>query len=70
MILEDVKAYEANAKTPDSTQPIQGMWPQIPHIELSLDHDMIRGNVKGSLGKSMDKIWVFLKIRRQTGIYT
>ena len=55
MISEAVKAYEAKAKTPDSNRPIQTTPPKIPHLQLSLVHDTIMGNVRGSLGKKVDK---------------
>ena len=51
---EAMKAYKAKAKTPDPNRPIQTTPPAIPQLELSLIHDVIRGNVKGSLGKSVD----------------
>ena len=48
---EAMKAYKAKAKTPDLNRPIQITLPAIlrPQLELSLIHDAIRGNVKGSL---------------------
>ena len=54
LISEAMKAYKAKAKTPDPNRPIQTTPPAIPQLELSLIHDVIRGNVKGSLGKSVD----------------
>ena len=56
LISEAVKAYKAKAKTPDPNRPIQTTPPMIPQpqLELSLIHDAIRGNVKGSLGKAVD----------------
>ena len=54
MISEAVKAYKAKAKTPDPNRPIKTTPPTIPQLELSLIHDAIKGNVKGSLGKRVD----------------
>ena len=54
LISEAMKAYNAKAKTPDPNRPIKTTPPAIPQLELSLIHDAIRGNVKGSLGKRVD----------------
>merc|ERR1711983_698363 len=54
LISEAVKAYKAKAKTPNPSRPIKTTPPAIPQLELSLIHDVIRGNVKGSLGKRVD----------------
>ena len=47
------KAYEAKAKTPNPKRPIQTTRPNFT-LELSLIYDMIRGNLKGSLGMNVD----------------
>ena len=39
---------------PDPNRPIQTTPPKIPHLQLSLVHDTIMGNVKGILGKKVD----------------
>ena len=54
LISDAVKAYEAMAKTPNPHRPIKTRPLSDEQLELSLIHDIIRGNIKGSLGKTVD----------------
>ena len=54
LISDAVKAYEAMAKTPNPHRPIKTRPLSDEQLELSLIHDVIRGNVKGSLGIKVD----------------
>ena len=54
LISDAVKAYKAKAKTPNPHRPIKTTPLSLEQLELSLIHDVIRGNVKGSLGIKVD----------------
>ena len=54
LISDAVKACKAKAKTPNSHRPIKTTPLPDEQLQLSLIHDVIRGNVKGSLGKTVD----------------
>ena len=54
LMLEAWKAYKAEAKTPNPKRPIQTKLPNSTLV-LSLTYDVIRGNIKGSLGMNVDE---------------
>ena len=54
LISDAVKAYKAKAKTPNPHRPIKTTPLSLEQLELSLIHDVIRGNVKGRLGIKVD----------------
>ena len=54
LISDAAKANEAMAKTPNPHRPIKTRPLSDEQLELSLIHDIIRGNIKGSLGKTVD----------------
>ena len=54
LISEALKAWKANSKMPDPNRPIHTTPPENPNIDLSLTYDVIRGNIAGSLSKTVD----------------
>ena len=54
LISEALKAWKAKSKTPDPNRPIHTTPLENPNIDLSLTYDVSRGNIAGSLSKTVD----------------